>query len=116
MPGIPMLLQGQEFSSSKPFLYFADHKPELATAVRAGRGEFLAQFPNLTDPEILGHIPAPDDEATFRRCVLDFGERETHAAAYSLHRDLLALRRTDASGWHGNSRAGLDAAIFRRRR
>jgi len=95
MPGIPMLLQGQEFSTSKPFLYFADHKPDLAAAVSAGRGKFLAQFPNLADPEMQARIPAPDDEATFRRCVLDFAERETHAAAYALHRDLLALRRSD---------------------
>ena len=28
-PATPMLFQGQEFASSTPFLYFADHKPEL---------------------------------------------------------------------------------------
>ena len=37
----------------------------------------------------------PGDTATFRRSVLDLGERERHAAIYALHRDLLALRRTD---------------------
>jgi maltooligosyltrehalose trehalohydrolase len=30
MPSTPMLFQGQEFSASAPFVYFADHKPELA--------------------------------------------------------------------------------------
>ena len=38
MPGTPMLFQGQEFAASAPFLYFADFEPELATAVRDGRG------------------------------------------------------------------------------
>jgi maltooligosyltrehalose trehalohydrolase len=95
MPGIPMLLQGQEFSSSRPFLYFADHNAELAEAVCKGRGESLAQFPNMADPEMQRRLPAPNDAATFRRCILDFSERETNADAYALHRDLLALRRDE---------------------
>ena len=36
-PGTPMLFQGQEFAASTPFLYFADHDPELARS-RARRG------------------------------------------------------------------------------
>ena len=95
MPGLPMLFQGQEFAASTPFLYFADHHPGLAEAVRHGRGEFLAQFPSLADPELQPHFADPGAEETFRRCVLDFGERKRHAAAYALHRDLLALRRSD---------------------
>ena len=35
-PGTPMLFQGQEFASTAPFLYFADHEPDLAAAVRKG--------------------------------------------------------------------------------
>ena len=35
-PGTPMLFQGQEFGSTRPFLYFADHDGELAKAVRDG--------------------------------------------------------------------------------
>ena len=95
IPGIPMLLQGQEFAASTPFLYVADHSPDLAQAVRAGRGEFLAQFPSLAGVEMQRHLADPGDESTFRRCVLDFAERERHAAAYALHRDLIALRRFD---------------------
>ena len=37
----------------------------------------------------------PGDIDTFRRSVLDLGERERHGAIYALHRDLLGLRRTD---------------------
>ena len=29
-PQTPMLFMGQEFAASSPFLYFADHEPELA--------------------------------------------------------------------------------------
>ena len=32
-PGTPMLFQGQEFGASSPFLFFADHKPELAKLI-----------------------------------------------------------------------------------
>src|SRR2546421_7476360 len=41
-PGTPMLFQGQEFASSAPFNYFADHNPDLAELVAKGRCEFLA--------------------------------------------------------------------------
>jgi maltooligosyltrehalose trehalohydrolase len=94
-PSTPMLFQGQEYSSSKPFLYFADHKPDLADAVGKGRVEFLAQFPSLTDPRVVERLAPPADEGTFQSCKLDHAERGTHGEAYALHRDLLALRRSD---------------------
>ena len=94
-PATPMLFQGQEFASSAPFLYFADHKPELAASVTQGRREFLSQFPNIHDPEVLAALPPPLDVSTFARCRLDHGERERHRAWYELHRDLLHLRHRD---------------------
>ena len=97
MPATPMLFQGQEFGATSPFLYFADHKPELAEAVRKGRAEFMGQFPSLKSPEMQGRLPLPHDPASFVRCKLDWTERETNRAAVDLHRDLLALRRTDAA-------------------
>src|SRR4029079_8258096 len=81
-PATPMLLQGQEFAASTPFLFFADHKPELAAAVRKGRAEFLAQFPSVATPQVQERLAAPAARITFERCRLDFGERERHAAAY----------------------------------
>jgi maltooligosyltrehalose trehalohydrolase len=95
-PATPMLFQGQEYSSSKPFLYFADHKSELADAVGRGRVEFLAQFPSLTDDRVVRRLAPPANEATFQACKLDAAERERHREAYALHCDLLALRRHDA--------------------
>jgi maltooligosyltrehalose trehalohydrolase len=94
-PGTPMLFQGQEFSSSAPFLYFADHKPDLADAIGRGRVEFLSQFPSLTDERVVRGLAPPAAEDTFTACKLDVTERERHHEAYRLHRDLLALRRDD---------------------
>jgi maltooligosyltrehalose trehalohydrolase len=94
-PGTPMLFQGQEFASSAPFLFFADHHPELAALVRSGRGEFLRQFPSLATDDAQRRLADPGDATTFERCKLDHAERETHAAALALHRDLLRLRREE---------------------
>jgi maltooligosyltrehalose trehalohydrolase len=93
-PMTPMLFMGQEFASSKPFLYFADHKAELAAAVEKGRGEFLAQFPSIATGQM--QLPKPSDVATYERCKLDLGERRTHAEVYALHQDLLRVRREDS--------------------
>jgi maltooligosyltrehalose trehalohydrolase len=94
-PSTPMLFQGQEFSASAPFLYFADFGSELAAAVRKGRAEFLTQFPSIVDVEARSTLDDPSSVSTFERCKLDFAERERHADAYRLHEDLLRLRRAD---------------------
>jgi maltooligosyltrehalose trehalohydrolase len=94
-PATPMLFQGQEFASSAPFLFFADHGEELREAVAAGRRQFLSQFLSTTDPEVRAALAPPGDPATFERCKLDLRERERNAHAYALHRDLLALRKED---------------------
>jgi maltooligosyltrehalose trehalohydrolase len=95
-PQTPMLFQGQEFAASSPFLFFADHNPQIAAAVRKGRAQFLRQFPSVASSEVSELLPDPGDPGTFERCKLDLGERERHAEAYALHRDLLRLRREDA--------------------
>ena len=92
-PQTPLLFQGEEFGSSKPFLYFADHKPELAEAVRKGRGEFLSQFPSFA--AIVDQLAPPESIETFERSKLDWSERDTHREVLALHRDLIALRRGD---------------------
>lgn len=94
-PGTPMLFQGQEFAASAPFLFFADHKPEIAMQVREGRREFLAQFRNLAQPVMWNGFALPDDPATFERCKIDHTERESHPEEYAMHRDLIRLRRSE---------------------
>lgn len=110
-PNTPMLFQGQEFASSRPFYYFADHKPELAELVAKGRREFLAQFPDLALPETQAQIRDPADPDTFVICRLDFRERDTHAEWYALHRDLLKLRREDPVFSQPRS-GGIDGAVL----
>lgn len=110
-PGTPMLFQGEEFAASSPFLYFADHNPELAKLVDEGRGEFLFQFPSINTSAIQARLPKPSDPKTFEQCKLDLSEREKHAQAYALHRDLLRLRRDDPV-FRSQGVAGLDGAVL----
>ena len=110
-PGTPMLFQGQEFGSSAPFLYFADHGTDLATLVRRGRAEFLAQFPSAALPETQARLQPPDLRETFDRCKLDFAEREHHAPTYAMHCELLALRKRDPVFAAQRAR-GVDGAVL----
>jgi maltooligosyltrehalose trehalohydrolase len=90
-PGTPMLFQGQEFGSSRPFLFFADHNPKLAKLVAKGRGEFLSQFPSVEKDR----LDPPHDRKTFEKSMLNWCERDENQALLKLHRDLIALRRAD---------------------
>jgi maltooligosyltrehalose trehalohydrolase len=92
-PGTPMLFQGQEFGASSPFLYFADHNPELASLVAKGRKEGLKEFPSVGSEEAI--FDDPGREETFLRSKLDFSERVENAGTYDLHRDLIRLRQQD---------------------
>ena len=95
-PGLPLLFQGQEWAASSPWRYFADHEPDLAKKVAAGRAEFMHQFPGLATPEGAAALRDPADRASFEECILDHGERARgrHRQVWELHRDLLALRRS----------------------
>ena len=110
-PGTPMLFQGQEFSSSAPFLFFADHQGDLGEKVRAGRREFLAQFPSLARAEWDHLLPDPRDPGTFERCKLHDAERDAKGEAWLLHRDLLRLRREDPV-LAGQGEHGFDGAVL----
>ena len=89
-PQMPMLFQGQEFAAPASFLYFADHKPELAEAVAKGRREFLTQFPSIDTSE----TAPPHAVETFLASKLDWSRRDAEAVA--LHRELLAMRRDES--------------------
>jgi maltooligosyltrehalose trehalohydrolase len=106
-PETPMLFQGQEYGATTPFVFFADHRGELADAVRKGRADFLAQFPS----EARDVIPDPCARATFERCKLDPAERERQAPAAAMVRDLLRLRRDDAA-FARQSTDAVDGAVI----
>jgi maltooligosyltrehalose trehalohydrolase len=111
LPGTPMLFQGQEFSASAPFLYFADHEPDLAAAVKKGRAQFLTQFPSIADFLVRAALDDPAAERTFTQCKLDFTERTTHADAYVLHADLLKMRREEMA-FQRQVAGGVDGAVL----
>lgn len=110
-PGTPMFFQGQEFAASAPFLYFADHSPELAKLVANGRKEFLKQFKSIACPEADPHIREPAGEETFIACKLNWSERERHSNIYNFHKELLKLRREDPV-FSKPRRGGLDGAVL----
>ena len=110
-PGTPLLFQGQEFASSSPFCFFADHTPDLAKLVMEGRLKALAQFAGLATDEMLPYLADPADPSTFERCKLDFSERQRNRGTYDLHRDLLRLRRDDAV-FSAQTTGGLDGAVL----
>lgn len=94
-PATPMLFQGQEFGASAPFLFFADHQPELSRLVAEGRKQFLSQFRAIGSAESQACLAPPHSLETFVRSKLDLSERIKHTEWYTLHRDLLRLRRED---------------------
>ena len=110
MPGTPMLFQGQEFWSSKPFCFFADHHPELAELVRKGRHMSLAMFASLADEAGQAQLPDPESDHTFHVCQLDWAERETHHHIVDFHRDLLTMRATTPA-FSVNHRPAVDGAV-----
>jgi maltooligosyltrehalose trehalohydrolase len=95
-PNIPMLFQGQEFSSSSPFYYFADHKSKITRLISKGRKTFLAQFPSLSSKEAGDQQQDPSHLSTFIKCKLHLEEREKNSKSYLLHKNLIKLRKEDA--------------------
>jgi maltooligosyltrehalose trehalohydrolase len=107
-PQTPMLFQGQEFGSSSPFLYFADHKKDLADAVNKGRKEFLSQFRSIATEEMQSLLINPNSKETFMKCKLDHSEVSKNNEIYRLHKDLIQLRKKDPAINHKD----IDGAVL----
>ena len=103
-PFVPMLFQGEEWSASSPFQYFADHTdPELARAVSKGRTHEFAAFG--WDP---ASVPDPESASTFQNSKLNWDEiqKPDHAEILEWYRSLIHLRRSSPSlndGTPGNT-------------
>jgi maltooligosyltrehalose trehalohydrolase len=111
-PGTPMLFQGQEFGSTSPFPYFADHVDPLRPLVREGRWDFLRAFiPGEVKArgEELG-LPDPGDESTVQAAKLDWSERDREPELSALYNDLIALRKQEAIFISGDLR--VDGALI----
>ena len=111
-PWTPLLFQGQEFGSSKRFMFFTDvGDGDMREAICKGRFKFLAQFPALANEEVQKDLPSPSDPDVFARSKLDVSERETNREFYALHVDLMKLRREDAR-FREQIPGGLDGAVL----
>jgi maltooligosyltrehalose trehalohydrolase len=114
-PATPMLFQGQEFSSSSPFFYFADHCEDLGGLVHKGRKKFLKQFRSIAAAETQEFLDTinPCDPQTFQRSKLNHHERKINLESYLLHKDLLNLRRKDPI-FKSQKYRGIDGAVLGR--
>jgi malto-oligosyltrehalose trehalohydrolase len=94
-PQAPMLFMGEEWGAREPFTFFCDFEGALGEAVRQGRRQEFARFPEFQDEALRARIPDPQAEATFLSAKLDWGalEREPHAGFLAWRRQLLAARR-----------------------
>jgi malto-oligosyltrehalose trehalohydrolase len=105
---IPMLFMGEEWGAAQPFPFFCDFSPELAEAVRTGRREEFARFPEFSSPETRKRIPDPTAEGTFLSAKLAWADigRQPHAEILEWHRRILAVRHAEIAPRLDEIRAG----------
>ena len=95
LPQVPMLFMGEEWGAVQPFPFFCDFDGDLAEAVRKGRREEFAKFPEFQDEAARARIPDPQAEATFLSAKLHWDDLLTmpHAEWLDWYRRVLATRR-----------------------
>jgi malto-oligosyltrehalose trehalohydrolase len=93
-PLIPLIFMGEEIASRSPFMFFTDHGPELATAVRDGRRGEFARFPAFADAAQRDRIPDPNDIETFQRSI-PRPDADRTTQRQELYRRLLSIRRDE---------------------
>lgn len=96
-PMVPLLFMGEEWGSERPFLFFTEHKEELAEAVREGRRSEFADFAAFKDPAQRELIPDPNAIETFEASIPDYDYRENppHDTWLGRYRELLSLRHRE---------------------
>jgi maltooligosyltrehalose trehalohydrolase len=95
-PQTPLLFQGQELGSSRPFVYFSDHADPLASLVREGRKKEMAGFRSTTYPDLDAFLPDPSSSRSFLESKLEDPAGYRENLTFLLFQDLLKLRREDA--------------------
>jgi maltooligosyltrehalose trehalohydrolase len=101
-PQIPLLFMGEIQGSLSSFLFFTDHNPELANAVREGRAREFSSFAKFSDPDTLAKIPDPNTMEAFQRST-PVPNPNSAPQREQLYRHLLSLR-------HGEIVPRLDGA------
>lgn len=112
-PQIPLLFMGEETASRLPFLFFTDHREELARVVREGRRNEFARFSDFADPDRRARIPDPNDPATFESSV-PRPDPQHGATREALYRRLIALRQRHIVP-HLHGARGLEARVLDRK-
>jgi malto-oligosyltrehalose trehalohydrolase/4-alpha-glucanotransferase len=97
LPQIPMLFMGEEWGAAQPFPFFCDFGPDLANAVRKGRRDEFARFPEFQDPKTRERIPDSMAEETFASAKLGWDDiaRAPHAGWLDWYRRVLATRHAE---------------------
>jgi malto-oligosyltrehalose trehalohydrolase len=97
LPQVPMLFMGEEWGSTQPFPFFCDFAGELGDAVRKGRREEFARFPEFKDEALRERIPDPQATATFSSAKLEWSDlaKAPHAAWLTWYARVLAIRRAE---------------------
>lgn len=91
LPQIPMLFMGEEWGAREPFLFFCDFEGDLAKAVRDGRRQEFARFPEFADERSIAQIPDPLAETTFLASKLAWSKVDADHLGF--YRAALAARR-----------------------
>ena len=89
-PYVPMLFMGEEWATSTPFLYFADHDDEeMRKQVAEGRRKEFAAF------GFGGDVPDPEDPTSYENSKVNWEELEEgkHAEMLAWVKSLISLRR-----------------------
>jgi malto-oligosyltrehalose trehalohydrolase len=113
LPQVPMIFMGEEWNAEQPFLFFADFEGELAQALRVGRRQEFAKFPEFADSATRERIPDPQAEETFLASKLDWRQRDVgqYASQLGRYRRLLQIRHAEivpllsSIAWAGGYRA-----------
>jgi maltooligosyltrehalose trehalohydrolase len=93
-PFIPLLFMGEEWGSTRPFLFFTSHNEDLAKLVREGRRAEFQHFAAFANEATRARIPDPNEFATFADSIPPSDEAEEAPFDVILRdtTDLLALR------------------------
>lgn len=96
-PMVPLFFMGDEWGSRRPFLFFTEHRDELAEAVREGRRAEFADFAAFHNEAQRRQIPDPNAVETFESSVPDFDARDesVNRGWLNLYRALLELRHKE---------------------
>lgn len=97
LPHIPMIFMGEEWGARSPFPFFCDFSDDLADAVRTGRRDEFAKFPEFADPMLRERIPDPINSATFMSAKLQWNTTNEAAQRTMIDRYkvLFALRQRE---------------------